>query len=195
MPVWEDIGHKVETENLREITQISVDGWERWGDRDQVKKWGWEGPEEMEERQDLPWNVWRWRSKLGSSLGASGAWYKLAVPQPHRLGRDSHDHSRLHGTYSKRTFHPDSLTQDSSNSSLVLLCKSLKRTASHVDVSTGEAKEISAGGHTGVPRGQVEIQEVLTHGCLARGCGVKLRAAKEEAMRTPRKGRSKEVSG
>ena len=29
MPVWEDIGHKVETEKIREITQISVDGWER----------------------------------------------------------------------------------------------------------------------------------------------------------------------
>lgn len=28
-PVWEDIGHRVETEILREITQISVDAWER----------------------------------------------------------------------------------------------------------------------------------------------------------------------
>lgn len=77
---------------------------------------------------------------------ASEHGHRQAVPS-HTAEGHSHDHSRLHGTSSTRTFHP-TLTQDSSSrnsSAPVLLCKSLKRTAKLVDVSTGKAKEISAG--------------------------------------------------
>lgn len=98
----------------------------------------------MEERQDLPWNAWGWRGKPRSSLGASGARHRQAVPQPHRLGRDSHDHSRLLAPPA-RTFHPDSLTQDSFELGACSPLQEPEKTASPVDVSTGKAKEISAG--------------------------------------------------
>ena len=101
---------------------------------------------------------------------------------------NSCDHSRLSGTHGKRIFHPDFLTQYSLKSVLVLLCKSLKRTSGPVGVSTGKAKEISAGGHTGVSRGQVKTQEVPTHRRLTVGCGEKLRAGKEKVMRAPPRG-------
>lgn len=79
----------------------------------------------------------------------------------------------------QRTF----LTQDPPKPPFVLLFESLQRITGPVGLSTGKAKEVSAGVHTGVSRGQVMIQEIPAHGRLTGGCGQKLRAGKENVMR------------
>ena len=87
-------------------------------------------------------------------------------------GLGQQDSSRLRATHLQRRFHPASLTQYFPKSPLVLLCKSLKRALGALGVSTGKAEEVGAGGHTGVPRGQVTSLKIMTLGRPAGPCQV-----------------------
>lgn len=145
----------------------------------------------MDERRCLRERHSERDADLGRVLRAHGGWHRPADPQPPGLvsccfflGAESPLAARTNPS-------PAFLTQYPPKSALVLLSKDLKRTIGSSGCSTGKAEEVGAGGHTGVPRSQVTIQEMQTCRHLTGSCREKLQAGEKERAKGSPKGLGK----